>query len=128
MIYPITPVPKPRQTRADKWRQRPSVMRYRAFADECRLRGVAISEGGDWIIFHMPMPQSWSKKDRKAMRGQPHQQRPDKDNLEKALLDAVFPEDCRVWDSRITKVWADEGAIEIKPINWKIGNAVNAQC
>jgi len=37
--YKITPVPKPRQTRSDKWKQRPCVMRYRAFADEVRAAG-----------------------------------------------------------------------------------------
>ena len=116
MLYPITPVPKPRQTQADKWRQRPSVMRYREFADRCRLLGVTIREGGDRITFLMPMPRSWSKKAREQMRGKPHQQRPDVDNLAKALLDAVFPEDCRVWDSRMTKIWADEGGIRIEPI------------
>lgn len=31
-IYDITPIGKPRMTRADKWKQRPPVMRYRAFA------------------------------------------------------------------------------------------------
>lgn len=36
--YIITPVPKPRQTQADKWKQRPAVMRYRAFADEAPLK------------------------------------------------------------------------------------------
>jgi len=116
MLYPITPVPKPRQTQADKWRQRPSVMRYREFADRCRLLGVTIREGGDRITFLTPMPRSWSKKAREQMRGKPHQQRPDVDNLAKALLDAVFPEDCRVWDSRMTKIWADEGGIRIEPI------------
>lgn len=30
-IYDITPIGKPRMTRADKWKQRPAVMRYRAF-------------------------------------------------------------------------------------------------
>ena len=32
-IYDITPIGKPRMTRADKWKQRPAVMRYRAFCD-----------------------------------------------------------------------------------------------
>ena len=117
MIYPITPVAKPRQTRADRWRQRPSVMKYRAFADECRLRGVELREGGDQITFYLPMPRSWSKRDRAAMEGQPHRQRPDLDNLTKALLDAVYPEDCRVWELRVRKIWAADGAIEIVPIS-----------
>ena len=38
MIYDITPCPKPRQTQSDKWKKRPPVLRYRAFADEVRLK------------------------------------------------------------------------------------------
>jgi hypothetical protein len=37
-IANLKPVPKPRQTRSDKWKQRPCVMAYRTFADELRLQ------------------------------------------------------------------------------------------
>lgn len=113
MKYPINPVSKPRQTRADKWKKRPAVLKYRAFADECRARRVSVPEAGAHITFILPMPKSWSKRKRAEMDGQAHQQKPDKDNLEKALLDAVFDEDCRVWDSRVTKIWGETGAIII---------------
>ena len=62
MKYEIDPVSKPRQTRSDRWKQRPAVVRYRAFADECRLRGVVVPESGAHIVFNMPMPPSWSKR------------------------------------------------------------------
>src|SRR5690554_3514466 len=103
IVYPITPMGKPRMTQRDKWKQRPEVMRYRAFRDEVRIRGVKLPESGYHLTFVLPMPKSWSKKKRDAMRGAPHQQRPDKDNLEKALLDAIFEEDARIWDGRVTK-------------------------
>lgn len=48
------------------------------------------------------------------MDGKPHQQTPDKDNLEKALLDAVYDNDCRVWDGRVSKIWGREGKIIVK--------------
>ena len=102
-----------RDMRGDK---RPRVARYHAFKDEVRLRRVSLEYHGQHVIFHMPMPKSWSKSKKMLMDGAPHQIRPDKDNLEKALLDAVFEEDSLVWDSRVTKVWAYEGAIEIKKI------------
>ncbi len=114
MIYPINPVAKPRQTRADKWKQRPAVMRYRAFADECRLRGVSVREGGDRITFTLPMPKSWSKKKRAEMCDCSHQQKPDIDNLLKALFDAVMKEDCAVWDIRARKIWGEAGSIKIE--------------
>lgn len=116
--YEITPVPKPRMTQRDKWQKRPAVLRYRAFCDECRLLGVVVPESGAHIVFNMPMPASWSKKKRAEMLGQPHQQRPDVDNLGKAIFDAVLPDDSVVWDIRMTKVWAETGAIEIRVAGW----------
>lgn len=114
MRYQIDPVAKPRMTQRDKWQKRPAVMRYRAFCDECRLLGIEVPEAGAHVTFHIPMPSSWSKKKKEAMLGQPHQQRPDVDNLQKALQDAVLEEDSSVWDVRITKRWAETGSIEIK--------------
>ena len=111
--YSIIPVPKPRMTQKDKWARRQSVMRYYSFKDEVRANKININESGDHITFVLPMPNYWSKKKRAEMNGKPHQQRPDKDNLEKALLDSIFDEDCRVWDSRVTKIWGEEGKIII---------------
>jgi len=101
-------------TVSDRWKKRPAVLRYWAFKEEVRLHRVEVPESGAHITFVLPMPKSWSKKKRAEMDGQPHQQRPDKDNLEKALLDAVFDEDCRVWDSRVTKIWGYKGQIKIQ--------------
>ena len=111
--YPITPVAKPRQTIGDRWKKRPCVLRYRAFADECRLRGMTIPESGGTITFYMPMPRSWSKKKKREMDGQPHQQKPDWDNLAKAVCDAVYKDDSGIWDIGVVKLWAREGAIQI---------------
>jgi len=109
----ITPVPKPRQTRADKWNKRPCVMRYRAFADDVRLCGIEIPESGSHVTFHMPMPRTWSKKKKALMDGTPHQQTPDWDNLAKSLCDAAHSNDSFIYDFRATKVWSYVGAIEI---------------
>lgn len=110
---PVAPVPKPRQTRADKWKKRPAVLRYRAFADEIRLRKVQVPESCSHVIFIMPMPQSWPQKKKLAMRDQAHQQKPDSDNLLKALMDAVHEDDSVVWDIRVSKFWGDQGRIII---------------
>lgn len=92
-IFNITPMGKPRQTRADKWKQREVVLRYRAFCDEVRLKKVVMPEAGSHITFILPMPASWSQKKRVAMNGQAHQQKPDADNMIKALMDALFADD-----------------------------------
>lgn len=114
--YLVTPIGKPRMTRADKWKQRPPVMRYRLFCDEIRLYDIRLPEGGAHVTFVIPMPQSWSKKKRALMDGKPHQQKPDIDNLEKALLDALFDNDAHIWDLRKTKIWGEDGAIIIREV------------
>ena len=82
------------------------------------MRGnkVELSYGGDHVVFVMPMTTSWSAKKKLEMDGEPHEQKPDVDNLLKGLLDAVFVEDCRVWDIRGTKLGGQEGAIVIKNV------------
>jgi len=84
--YLINPVPKPRMTRADKFRKRPVVCKYWAFKDEVRKAGVKFPPSGATIIFILEMPKSWSKKKKARMAGQPHTQTPDLDNLLKALV------------------------------------------
>lgn len=117
--YIITPVGKPRMTRRDKWKQRPSVMRYRMFCDEARLHDIQVPENGAHITFVLPMPKSWSKKKRAAMDGQPHQVKPDLDNLTKSLLDALFEDDSHIWGARTSKVWGETGMIIIENIGEK---------
>ena len=113
MRYPITPVPKPRQTRSDKWKQRDCVMRYRAFADQVRDAGVKLLPGAS-IVFFIPMPKSWSNKKREMMDNAPHLQTPDTDNLIKALSDAVYQDDCAMWCyGRVEKRWSYDGSILI---------------
>jgi len=113
-VFNINPVPKPRQTRSDKWRKRPVVLKYRAFADSIReiagLYGLTLGMVL-CISFIVRMPTSWSKKKKLAMDGQPHQQRPDIDNLAKAFMDAMLKEDCEVWDLHATKRWGYDGKI-----------------
>ena len=113
MVYDIKPVPKPRMTRSDRWKKRPCVLRYFDFKDAVKRLGITIPDCNYHVIFIMPMPKSWNREKKFTMDGEPHQQRPDKDNLEKALLDAIFQEDCRIWDGRCSKVWGYEGKIII---------------
>lgn len=113
----IDPVPKPRMTRADRWKKRDCVQRYWAYKD--RLRSLITGEdlpAAYHVVFIMPMPASWSRKKRAAMLWQPHQAKPDRDNLEKAFLDALFDDDAAIWDGRTSKVWGDVGSIVVLPI------------
>jgi len=103
-------------TQRDKWCKRPATDKYWTFKDLVQKAKITIPSSGAHIIFHMPIPKSLSEKKRLALSGQPHQKRPDKDNLEKALLDAVFSEDSHIWDSRSTKLWALIAGIEIRDL------------
>lgn len=59
------------------------------------------------------MAKSWSKKKKAEMDGEYCRQKPDLDNLCKAILDAAYKEDSIVADIRLTKVWGYTGSIEI---------------
>lgn len=121
MIYRIEPVPAPRMTRSDRWKKRTCVLKYFAFRAEVKLKNVILPDQGVHVIFHMPMPKSWSAKKKREMCGAAHQQRPDVDNLFKALADSVYDEDSHIFDVRISKFWCNPpGCIEIKPINEKV--------
>lgn len=112
-IYEVDPVAKPRMTRSDRWNQRPAVLKYRQFCDECRAAGMVIPESGATVLFFLPMPETWSKKKKTLMDNSPHRQKPDVDNLLKAVLDAIYENDCGVWNIHVVKRWAYEGRIVV---------------
>ena len=115
----IPPCPKPRMTKADRWRKRPSVLKFFAFRDAVRqyktsnvvLQSAYHSNNLEFdsfeIEFHVPMPKSWSKTKREDKDGTPHQQRPDLDNYLKAWKDSVYDEDAIVWKVKASKLWTD---------------------
>lgn len=114
MRYEITPVAAPRQVRSDQWNPRPQVKKYRAFRDQVRLQRVAVPQEGTWVTFVLPMPASWPKYKRSEMDGEPHCQKPDIDNLLKALLDSVYGDDCGVHEISARKVCGRKGAIIVE--------------
>lgn len=110
----VTPVSKPRMTRSDRWKKRACTTKYWNFKDRLKELNFELPESGAHVIFHLPMPNSWSKKKKVEMSGKPHQSTPDCDNMLKAIMDAVYENDCTVWDVRISKYWADKGMIVVK--------------
>ena len=127
MIYTfdIDPCPAPRMTRSDKWkldpnhpdpkkRQRECVRKYFAFKNfikwESFNKKYKLSEILN-IIFIIPMPESWSKKKRLQMDGQPHKVKPDCDNMEKSWLDSFDGDDGFVWNIHAIKIWGLKGQI-----------------
>ena len=115
----IDPAAKPRMTQSDKWNVRPTVARYRAFKDRLRFeaKGMGLDEipgSIPGLVFNIPLPRSWSSKKRNAMRGKPHQQRPDLDNLLKGFMDSLCEEDSYIHAiGELKKLWGDSGSIII---------------
>jgi len=118
----VIPVPKPRQTRSDVWKKRPIVMRYRQFADDlredCRKKGF-VPSGWLVIVFHLPMPKSWSKKKKEGMLNMSHCSKPDLDNLVKSCVDALFAgipdrDDACVHTINARKVWSTSGGMFLR--------------
>lgn len=116
MLIKISPMGAPRQTQRDKWKGRPVVLRYHAFRDELRLRYRKDLPQSLQLVFYIEPPVSWSNKKRLASIGTPHNQKPDIDNLIKAVLDTLAPDDKAIWRVYAEKYWASEGGIEIEQI------------
>lgn len=114
------PIGKPRMTRRDKWKQRPCVMGYRAWCDGLReaagVRGKAKLTTPTILIVHayFGFPSSWDEKKRLQHFNQPHTQKPDSDNILKAVSDALFQNDEMVFSQAIEKTWQDERGARIK--------------
>ena len=117
IVIPGTPVSKPRMTQSDKWKKRPCVMRYRAWADKARsivgeLPPTDQIASLDWIAYFEPAV-SLSAKKRAALIGHPHRNRPDRDNIDKAILDALFVNDSGIARGVIQKLWGESSRVEI---------------
>ena len=90
--FNIKPCPKPRMTRADRWKKRPIVLKYWDFCNELERQAIKLEYiPGDKVslIFYIPMAKSWSKKKREQMLGKPHKQKPDIDNLARATVTSI---------------------------------------
>ena len=108
ITIPITAIGKPRMTQRDRWKQRPCVVRYREYCDQLREAVGRVECTGvvNWTAY-FPLPKSWSKRKKAELTGQPHQQKPDRDNIDKGILDALFAEDSGIHRGELIKLWDD---------------------
>lgn len=118
--YLLEPVPAPRMTRAAAWSTSPGVVRYKAFRDEVRRRGIELPVPFA-VEFYLPIPERAVC----ACDGEPHYSKPDADNLLKGLIDAVYYKrkggDSHVHSFVVTKRWSLEGHFIIYPVlEWRM--------
>lgn len=109
IVVPIDAMGKPRMTRADAWKKRKCVQKYWSFKDALLLfikQRPEVPFVVSWIVFK-EIPKSIKGKKREVLKGTPHVQTPDRDNLDKAALDALFKQDSTVYAGVIAKFWDD---------------------
>ena len=117
-VFNIDPVAKPRMVKSDAWKKRKCVLNYWAFKDELCLhkKGFEIKDNMSYE-FIIAMPKGWSNKKKKLIEDSPHKQKPDLDNLLKALWDCLLIEDSHISSvSNISKKWGYSGKIIIKEL------------
>ena len=117
MIIHVDPMGAPRQTQRDRWAKRPVVLRYHAYKDTIREHTAHLVEACSLsMVFEIQPPKSWSQKKTAQMIGKPHQQKPDIDNLVKAVLDSMHQEDKHIHTVTARKVWGSVGRVTIEAI------------
>lgn len=109
-----TPATCPRMTRADVWKKRPIVLRYRDYADKIRAAANGNVPKEEDILsvelfFFLPLPESVSQRKKNLLYGQTHRTRPDIDNLAKGVLDALFEQDYKIPRIEATKFYVQKG-------------------
>lgn len=112
----------PRMTRQDKWLKprRPCVEKYFQLRAAIQAAVGPVNDIPDRIdcTFYLAMPDSWSDKKKAEMEGKPHRVRPDRDNMEKAVMDSLFVNDGGIHEGFSKKVWCHEGFERIEITMW----------
>jgi Holliday junction resolvase RusA-like endonuclease len=87
------------------------LVRYNDYKDSIfvlsRKHQFTFPNQGCHIRFYIPCPRSWSQKKKARYHGMMHQNKPDIDNLVKAIFDSLFKEDKNVSHFQASKRWVD---------------------
>jgi Holliday junction resolvase RusA-like endonuclease len=118
LFIPGPPPGKPRMTQRDKWKKRPPVVAYHEWCD--RVREVAGNippaeeiAAVNWTAIFEP-PPSWTKRKRAAVLNTPHRSKPDRDNVDKAILDCLWKQDSGIHCGYIAKFWGTTAHLQIE--------------
>lgn len=109
IVIPGEPAAKPRMTRRDIWIKRDVVLNYRSWCDAARAAAagklppnpVSID-----VIAYFRIPRR-PRNAKAIVPGAFHRQRPDADNILKAVFDSLWQKDEGIAVASITKLWDD---------------------
>lgn len=93
---------------ADRWRKYKADLIWLA-----KKMDLELPDSNFHVIFYLSPPKSWSEKKRMESLDMPVRVKPDLDNLEKSLYDALFENDSHIWDAHCTKLYGLPPRIEI---------------
>ena len=130
IFFTVTGPPpgKPRMTRRDKWHKRPATERYWEWSNRIQsaLAGkIPVADmvaACNWTAYFSP-PASWPKKRREAAMGTIHRAKPDRDNVDKGVLDTLWKQDSGIGVGTIAKYWGEPARIEIEIVLTEGGSA-----
>lgn len=119
--FDITPIGKPRMTHGDKFLTRKCVRNYYDFKDNLIWQSTEQNykpTNEIELTFYLPFPKSYSDKKKKDLNLKPHNQKPDLDNMIKAVLDVLFKEDKDIYRINASKFWinSEVGMITLKDL------------
>lgn len=106
------PMGAPRMTRRDKWKNRPCVEAYHAFRDAIRRYFP-----GDVPPAEHVNELSWLATfatSKPELIGTIYRNKPDRDNIDKAILDALWKRDEAIGPGWIDRRWGTEDKLEIR--------------
>lgn len=109
-VIKVLPIGAPRMNRCVKWRPSPRQLRYFVFKDALRaaVGDHPVPDGID-VTAYISMADTWTKKRKAEMDGKPHRLKPDTDNIAKGIMDALWGQDCGIWDLHLRKFWCQQG-------------------
>lgn len=115
-VFMGEPLGKPRMTRQDVYIKRKPVVRFRAYETRLQAACRGVSQEASQVSWtaYLSIPKSWSEKKKAAMAGQFHRQKPDRDNIDKGILDALFKSDCGIAAGTLAKFWDDGGGARLE--------------
>ena len=102
-----------RTSQSDKWNERPAVVRYYAWRDALRTH-LGLTLQTRWLDCREVHITAQFATNIHAVWGKPYLEKPDADNIYKAVTDALFAEDQGIWFQTCRKVWGQYDKLDLQ--------------